>query len=85
MMVGSVSQAVDIKSNCLLRKWLFKLLINDDMLQKLLYNQYLTSKSLSEFQAKQTYFYFWKGIIRSKDDLFQRGSFVLGYRQNTLF
>jgi uncharacterized integral membrane protein len=62
---------------CLLCKWLYKLLLEEEVWQELLTNIYLRGKTLSQVQAKPTDSPFWKGIMGVKDDFFQRGSFVI--------
>jgi hypothetical protein len=78
-------EVLDIKNKCLLSKWLFKLLSEEGMWQELLSNKYLGSKTLSQVQAKPTDSPFWKGIMRVKDDFFQRGSFVVRDGMKTRF
>jgi hypothetical protein len=51
--------------------------LEEGVWQELLSNKYLGSKSLSQVQVKPTDSPFWKGIMRVKDDFFQRGSFIV--------
>jgi hypothetical protein len=53
--------------------------------QELLSNKYLGSKTLLQVQAKPTDSPFRKGIMRGKDDFFQRGSFVVRDDMKTRF
>ena len=53
--------------------------------QELINNKYLNTKSLSQVQSKPTDSPFWKGILKGKDDFFDRGSFVLGNGNNIRF
>jgi hypothetical protein len=45
---------LDIENNCLLSKWLFKILNEEGMWKELLCNKYLKNKTLSEVQVKPT-------------------------------
>jgi hypothetical protein len=44
----------ELKTKCLLSKWLFQLLIEEGMWQELLRNKYLKNKTLSQVEAKPT-------------------------------
>jgi hypothetical protein len=48
-------------------------------------NKYLGSKTLSQVQIKPIDSPFWEGIMRVKDDFFQRGSFVVRDDKKTRF
>ena len=78
-------EVLEIKNRCLLNKWLFKLLNADGVWQELLRNKYLSSKTLSQVTTKPTDSPFWKGLMRVKDDFFERGSFTIGNVQSTRF
>jgi hypothetical protein len=78
-------EVLDIKNSSLFSKWLFKLLNEKGMWQKLIHNKYLKTKTLSQVQAKPIDSPFWKGILRGKDVFFQRGSFVIGDGLSTRF
>jgi hypothetical protein len=47
-------EILDIKNRCLLRKWLFKILLEECVWQELLSNKYLGSKTLLQVQVKST-------------------------------
>src|SRR3954470_18767274 len=68
-------EVLDIKNKCLLSKWLFKLLNEEGVWQKLLHKKYLVNETLSQAQPKSTDSPFWKGLMAVKNDFFQRGSF----------
>jgi hypothetical protein len=68
-------EVLEIKKQCLLSKWLFKLLNKEGVWQELLQNKYLHSKSLAEVTVKPNDSPFWKGLIKMKDEFFSRGSF----------
>jgi hypothetical protein len=71
-------EVLELKNKCLLSKWLFKLLSEDGMWQQILHNKYLNNKTLSQVEAKPTDSPFWKGLMRVKNDFFQRGFFEVG-------
>jgi hypothetical protein len=71
-------EVLELKNQCLLSKWLFKLFNEDGVWQELLHNKYLSQKSLSEVQAKPMDSPFWKGIMRVKEKFMAKGSFKLG-------
>jgi hypothetical protein len=71
-------EVLELKNKCLLSKWLFKLLSEEGMWQQLLYNKYLKNKTLSQAVAKPTDSQFWKGLMRVKEDFFNRGFFKVG-------
>jgi hypothetical protein len=63
---------------------LFKIL-HEGVWQELIQNKYLKNKTLLQVTAKPTDSQFWKGLIRVKNDFFQRGSFAVGNGQSTRF
>jgi hypothetical protein len=78
-------EVLDIKNRCLLSKWLLKLLYEEGVWQEMLSNKYHGSKTLSQVRVKPTDSPFWKGIMKVKDDFFQRGSFVVRDGMKTRF
>jgi hypothetical protein len=60
-------EVLDIKNNCLLSKWLFKIINEEGMWQELLCNKYIKSKNLVEVQAKPIGSPFWKGLMHQKE------------------
>jgi hypothetical protein len=52
-------EVLDVKNNCLLSKWLFKIINEEGMWQELLCNKYLKTKKIAEVQAKSTDSPFW--------------------------
>jgi hypothetical protein len=78
-------EVLEIKNKCLLSKWLFKLLNEQGVWQELIKNKYLHSKSLSQVKAKPMDSPFWRGLMKSKDDFFKRGSFTVGNGEETRF
>ena len=47
-------EVIDLKTKCLLSKWLFKLLNEEEMWQELLHNNYLYSKTLAQVEISPT-------------------------------
>jgi hypothetical protein len=78
-------EVLELKNKSLLSKWLFKLLNEDGMWQELLHKKYLRSKTLSQVSASPTDSPFWKGLMNVKEEIFSRGSFVVGNGRNTRF
>jgi hypothetical protein len=55
-----------LKNNCLLSKWWFKLLTEEGMWQQLLTNKYLKNQTLAQVEVKPTDSPFRKGLRRVK-------------------
>ena len=55
------------------------------MWHQLMHNKYLHSKSLSQVKVKATGYHFWKGLMKIKDEYFERGSFTVGNGEKTRF
>ena len=66
-----------LQNKCLLAKWLVNLLNTEGIWQMLLRNKYLNFKSLSQVTAKPNGSYFWRGLMRIKDEVLAKGSFIL--------
>jgi hypothetical protein len=60
-------EVLDIKNSCLLSKWLFKIINEEGMWQKLICNKYLKNKNLAEVLAKPMDSPFWKGLMNQKE------------------
>ena len=78
-------EVLEIKNMCLLSKWLYKLLHEEGVWQEILQNKYLNNKTLSQVEAKPTDSPFWKGLMKVKDEFFNRGSFIIGDGRKTRF
>ena len=76
---------LEIKNRCLLSKWLYKILNEEGVWKEILVNKYLGSKTLSQVQVKPLDSPFWKGIMKVKDEFFQRGRFQVGNGEKTQF
>jgi hypothetical protein len=57
---GLCIEVLELKTRCLLSKWLYKFLNEDGMWQEFLQNKYLRQKTLSEVKAKPTDSPFWR-------------------------
>jgi hypothetical protein len=78
-------EVLDLKNKCLLCKWLFKILEEGGVCHDLITNKYLHSKSLSQVKVKASDSPFWKGLMKLKDDFFERASFTIGNGESTRF
>ena len=84
--IGGLGVAnLDIKNICLLSKWLFKLLNEDGVWQRLLRNKYLRDKSLTQAVRKPGDSHFWAGLMNVKDKFLKWGYFKVGNGQATRF
>jgi hypothetical protein len=72
-------EVLEIKNRCLLSKWLFKVLTEQEgVWLELIENKYLHSKSLSQVSVKPNDSPFWKGLMKVKEEFFERGKFKIG-------
>jgi hypothetical protein len=78
-------EVLEVKNNCLLRKWLFKIINEEVMWQELLCNKYLKTKTIAEVQAKPTDSPFWIGLMHHKETFLKYGSLVVGDGEGTRF
>ena len=68
---------LQLQNKCLLAKWLVNLLNTEGIWQTPLRNKYLNSKSLSQVTAKPNDSHFWRGLMRIKDECWQKVPFIL--------
>jgi hypothetical protein len=68
-------QNLEVQNNCLLSKWLFKLLNEEGMWQSLLRRKYLYNKTLTQVKQKPGDCHFWSGLMKVKDQYLGGGSF----------
>jgi hypothetical protein len=78
-------EVLELKNKCLLCKWLFKILAEGGEWHDLITNKYLHSKSLSQVKVKSSDSPFWKGLMKLKEDFFERGSFIVGNGESARF
>jgi hypothetical protein len=74
-----------LKNNCLLSKWWFKLLTEEGVWQQLLTNKYLKNQTLAQVEVKPTDSPFRKGLMRVKNIFFIRGFFKVGNGSDICF
>jgi hypothetical protein len=70
-------QNQEIQTRCLLSKWLFKLINEDDIWQNLLRRKYLSNKTLSQAHKQPGDSHFWAGLIKVKGHFLQCGRFKI--------
>jgi hypothetical protein len=69
----------EVKNKCLLSKWLYQLTPEEEGIWlQLLQKKYLHCKTLSQVTAHRNDSPFWKGLMRTKVTLFNRGKFIIG-------
>jgi hypothetical protein len=76
---------LDTQNQCLLGKWVFKLLNEDGMWQRLLRKKYLGTKTLTQLAKKPGDSHFWSGLMDVKDLIVDRGSFKINNGLQTRF
>ena len=58
---------LQIQNQCLLSKWLFKLINEQSVWQDLLKRKYFNNKSLTQVNRKQGNSHFWAGFMKVKN------------------
>jgi hypothetical protein len=82
---GLAIEVLELKNECLITKWLFKILTDQGgVWSELIHNKYLHSKSLSQVTVKPNDSPFWKGLLKCKDEFFE-GLFKIGDGVQTRF
>jgi len=76
---------LDIQNQCLLSKWLFKLINEDGLWQKLLKRKYIKYKPIGQVQKRPGDSHFWSGLMKVKDKFLNLGSFQLNNGENISF
>ena len=76
---------LDIQNQCLLSKWLFKLINEDGLWQNLLKRKYIKDKPIAQIQKRQGDSQFWSGLMKVKDKFLNLGSFQLNNGENIRF
>jgi len=76
---------LELQNKCLLAKWLVNLLNSEGTWQTLLTNKYLSSKTLTQVMAKPNDSHFWRGLMRIKDEILTKGSFLIKDGTKTRF
>jgi hypothetical protein len=63
---GLEIQNLEIQYECLLSKWLFKLINEDDLWQRILRNKYLSKQMIGKVERKPGDSHFWTGLMKVK-------------------
>jgi hypothetical protein len=78
-------QNLEIQNECLLSKWLFKLINEDGLWQTILRNKYLSNYTIDRVQIKQGDSHFWTGLMKVKNNFLRFGSFQLNNESQIRF
>jgi hypothetical protein len=70
-------QNIDVQNKCLLSKWLFNMINEDDMWQQLLRNKYLKRYPSAKLTHRFGDSHFRSGLMKVKDTFLNLGSFIL--------
>ena len=76
---------LDIQNQCLLSKWLFKLINEDGLWQNLLKRKYIKDKPIAQVQKRPGDSQFLSGLMKVKDKFLNLGSFQLNNGENIRF
>ena len=77
---------LEVQNLCLLSKWLFKLLNEDGLWQKVLRNKYLkNNKCLSQVKKQPGDSHFWTGLMDVKVLFLEKGKFKVNSENQTRF
>jgi hypothetical protein len=69
-------QNLEIQNECLLTKWLFKLINEDVLWQTILRNKYLSNQTIGNVDKKKPGdSHFWSGLMKVKNNFLRFGSF----------
>jgi hypothetical protein len=70
-------QNFETQNQCLLSKWLFKLINEDGLWQTILRNKYLSCHAIGSVDRKLGDSHFWIGLMKAKSVFLVHGSFHL--------
>jgi hypothetical protein len=70
-------QNLEIQSQCLLSKWLFKLINEDGLWQNFLQNKYLANQTIGKVDRKPGDSHFWAGLMKVKEIFLNHVTFHL--------
>ena len=76
---------LDLQNRCLLSKWVFKLINEDGIWQRLLRNKYLRHKTITQVEHMPGDSHFWSGLMKAKNDLLRMGKLKVGDGSQTRF
>jgi hypothetical protein len=70
-------QNLEIQNQCLLSKWLFKLINEDGLWQTIICNKYLVGQTIGRVDRKPGDSHFWSSLMKAKEAFLMHGSFNL--------
>jgi hypothetical protein len=70
-------QNLEIQNECMLSKWLFKLINEDGLWQMVLWNKYLANQTIGKVNRLPGGSHFWAGLMKAKQKFLMFGSFQL--------
>jgi hypothetical protein len=76
---------LDIHNQCLLSKWLFKLINEEGMWQTLLKRKYIKDKTIGQLYKGPRDSHFWSGLMKVKERFLDMGSFQVNKGDITRF
>jgi hypothetical protein len=76
---------LDIQKQCLLSKWLFKLINKDVMCQYLLRRKYVKDKMIRQLVKNPSDFQFWSGLMKVKEKFLKLETFIAKNGKNVGF
>jgi hypothetical protein len=82
---GLRKQNLEIHNQCLLGKWLFKLINEEGVWRTILRNKYLTSQTIGYVQRKPRDSHFCAGLMKAKENFLIHESFQLNNEKQIQF
>ena len=76
---------LDLQNRCLLSKWVFRLINEDGIWQRLLRNKYLRHKTITQVEYMPGDSHFWSSLMKVKNDFLRMGKFMVGDGSQTRF
>lgn len=76
---------LQIQNQCLLSKWLFKLINEQSVWQDLLKRKYFNNKSLTQVNRKQGNSHFWAGFMKVKNTFLNMGFWIVNNGEQVIF
>jgi hypothetical protein len=78
-------QNLEIQNQCLLNKWLFKLINEDGLWQIIIRNKYLAGQTIGKVDRKPRDSHLWSGLMKGKETFLRYESFRLNNRKHIRF
>jgi hypothetical protein len=76
---------IDVQNQCLLSKWLFKLLNEEGVWQDILKKKYMNDKAIGQVQRKPGDSQFWAGLMNVKERFLGFSTFWVNNGRNIRF